>query len=273
MFNINRFISSLEARWLGKNLEVLEEIQSTNSYLKAKSDEPIDGFLVLAESQVQGRGQSNRVWKSEAGKNLTFSLYFRPLSPKRLHSLTVVIAHSCAKVLSDFTQKQVLIKWPNDLISGGQKVGGILVESELKGNKVEKLIIGIGINVNQITFDPEIPNPTSLKLLIGKDEDVSREEVLAELCNKLETELELWNSNMPLDRASIHSNLIGYGEIGNIEVNGKMVTELTKFVGICKDGFPTFVSPTGEICKFRHEQIRFYPPPKETLSQTGTNVS
>lgn len=273
MFNSDYYNTLLCTRWLSQNLLILSEVDSTNSYLKSKPEQPIDGLVVLAESQKQGRGQSNRIWISDPGQNLTFSFYFNPLSPKRLHTLTVIIAHSCVEALSKITGKQIKIKWPNDLIFDGRKVGGILVESELKGNVVEKLIIGIGINVNQIAFDPGIPNPTSLKLLMGKDDDLSREEVLANLCNTLETDLELWISNMPLDRTSIHSNLIGYGENGNIEVNGKRDHEFTKFVGICKDGFPTFVSPAGEIRKYRHEQIRFYPLPLETQSQIGKVTS
>jgi BirA family biotin operon repressor/biotin-[acetyl-CoA-carboxylase] ligase len=270
LFNSEYYNAQLSTRWLSKKYQVLDEVDSTNSYLKLKNDQPIDGFLVLAESQVQGRGQSNRIWKSDPGQNLTFSFYFRPLSPKRLHSLTIVIAHSCAKVLSSYTQKQVHIKWPNDLISDGQKVGGILVESELKGNVVEKLIIGIGINVNQTDFDAEIPNATSLKRLMSSNADIPREDVLSNLCSNLETDLELWNSNMPLDRAAIHSKLVGYGEVGSLEVNGILIPDHTKFVGICTQGFPTFVSPTGEISKYRHEQIRFYPENKTHIySNTG----
>jgi BirA family biotin operon repressor/biotin-[acetyl-CoA-carboxylase] ligase len=259
LFNTERYKAYLRTRWLSQRFELLDEVNSTNSYLKNKPIKPTDGFLVLAESQNQGRGQSNRIWISNPGQNLTFSFYFQPLSPRRLHTLTVIIAHSCVKVLNVITQKPIKIKWPNDLIFNGQKIGGILVESELKGEVVEKLIIGIGINVNQQVFASDIPHATSLKCLMNNQEDVSREVLLAEICNELESDLERWNSNLPLDRKNIHSSLIGYGENGIIEINGNLMPETTKFVGICEQGFPTFVDPLGEIAKYRHEQIRFYP--------------
>lgn len=259
LFNSDYFNTLLCTRWLSQKYLILREVNSTNSYLKARTDKPEDGFLVLAESQFNGRGQHRRMWLSDPGKNLTFSFYFKPVLPKRLHSLTIVVAHSCAKALSRITNKNIQVKWPNDLIYDGKKVGGILVESELIGDMVEKLIIGIGVNVNQRNFDPKIPSASSLINLSDNEMEFSRESILASLCIELENDLDKWNSNLPLERELIHSSLIGYGKYGKVEVNGNLTTERTKFAGICNQGFPTFVNHAGEITKYRHEQIRFFP--------------
>lgn len=259
LFSSRKFNSKLKTRWLARSLEVFDEIGSTNNYLKSLDRRPLNGHLVISESQSTGRGQSNRVWVSDPGQNLTFSFYFKPASAKRLYSLTLIIALACSKALCEIAGKEIKVKWPNDLIIEGKKIGGILVESEFKGTNVEKLIIGIGININQTEFDGSLSNATSLKLVGDKAGDYDREEILAIICKNLEFYLDEWDRDAPLPRESVHERLIGYGSYGHVEVNESLQTEPLKFVGICTKGFPTFVTEAGDIIKYRHEQIRFYP--------------
>lgn len=149
----------------------LDAIDSTNTYLKDLSlkNTIADDTLVYAKVQRSGRGQQGAVWKTEHGKNLTFSILktFKDLPVSRKVWLNCIISLAIAEVLKGMTVPDIKVKWPNDIMSGNQKVCGILIENVLQGNQIKKSIIGIGLNVNQTVF-PNLPQASSLQLLLGK---------------------------------------------------------------------------------------------------------
>jgi BirA family biotin operon repressor/biotin-[acetyl-CoA-carboxylase] ligase len=269
-FDVQLFTASLKTRWLGRSIQVFDALPSTNTYLKEQAGRckdpkgrPVDGGIVLADHQQAGRGQHNRVWQSVPGKNLTFSFCYHPHHVKRLPSLTLVTALACAKALKRHLGLQIDLKWPNDLYLNGKKLGGILIESSLIGDKVDNLIVGIGINVLQTDFPDATLNATSIASELQKSgnsvNDITRERVLAEICNSLEHFLDQWDSGSPLPRMEAHEHLIGYGLYGYVEVNHVKNESLVKFMGIDDDGFPVFVTWEGDIIRYRHEQVRFHP--------------
>lgn len=131
-----------------------------------------EGTVVLAEGQEAGKGRKGRTWFSPAGKGIYLSLLLRPpMSPGELPRIAVLAAVAAAESLAEFSTIPLSIKWPNDLILGDRKVGGILLESQTELDLVDFVIVGMGINVavNEHDFPPELRGrATSFLLSTGK---------------------------------------------------------------------------------------------------------
>jgi len=144
---------------------------STNLYLKRLllEDPGLEDTVVVAETQYEGRGQAGTTWLSEPGKNLTFSLLktYHGLLAKDQFLISMATSLALVSTLKKVGIPDLAIKWPNDILSGASKIGGILIENGLKGNNIRYSIIGIGLNVNQESFDG-LKHVSSLKLLSGK---------------------------------------------------------------------------------------------------------
>lgn len=154
-----------------KHIEI-SEVSSTNDYLKrlATEEELLEGFVIAAKYQTSGRGQGENSWESEKGKNLTFSLLLRPnfLNAENMFMISKVISLGIIDYLNSF-EDNFEIKWPNDIYYKHKKLGGILIENSLLGNKLSYSLIGIGININQEIFVSDAPNPISLKNVFNKE--------------------------------------------------------------------------------------------------------
>ncbi|MEC3880020.1 biotin--[acetyl-CoA-carboxylase] ligase [Parapedobacter sp. 10938] len=176
----------------GQNVITLQRVPSTNDYLKevlSKSTPLPEGTVIMAVDQYGGRGQKGTAWQSEPGKNLTVSVLLTPifLDPKQQFVLTAAISLAVVRWLESLTHVDVKIKWPNDLYVGDRKIGGILIENSLKGKVWKTAVVGIGINVNQTSFPPEIEKrTTSVKQILHSDCDVS--ELLPDLCKHIDRE-------------------------------------------------------------------------------------
>ncbi|MEQ8217543.1 MAG: biotin--[acetyl-CoA-carboxylase] ligase [Arenibacter sp.] len=153
----------------------LSATDSTNAYLKDLMFNNIlgDFTVVMAHSQLKGRGQMGTNWLSDPGKNLTFSVLVKsldsPVSEQFL--LNIYVSLAIYDTLTQLNVPDLKIKWPNDIMSGHSKICGILIENILSGHHIQASIIGIGLNVNQLTFN-NLPNVSSLKLLLGKTLDL-----------------------------------------------------------------------------------------------------
>ena len=133
-----------------------ESVESTNLVAHRLAEEGAPGFTtIIAERQLSGRGRLGRSWFSPAGSGLWFSVIFRPtaLTPAAARPVTLVTAAVLADYLSGTFKLPVQIKWPNDLQVGGKKIAGILTEVKGDLDRIDYLIIGIGLNVNQKTED------------------------------------------------------------------------------------------------------------------------
>ncbi len=145
---------------------------STNSYLRefCRSMHIRDDILLWTDHQFSGSGQRGTTWESEPFKNLTFSV------SKRAHLLPIdmqfyiTMAASLAifELLKEIGVERISVKWPNDILAGSRKLCGILIESVVKNNKMDNVIVGVGLNVNQINFE-HAPKATSLKLEMDTD--------------------------------------------------------------------------------------------------------
>jgi BirA family biotin operon repressor/biotin-[acetyl-CoA-carboxylase] ligase len=128
----------------------LPETDSTNDVARGLArDGAAEGTLVLAEHQTAGRGRLNRRWHAPPGSSLLMSLIFRPtLAPDQIQQLTMACGLAVVDAIAATTGLQAGLKWPNDILVAGNKVGGILSEVELRGDRVDFAVVGIGLNVN-----------------------------------------------------------------------------------------------------------------------------
>lgn len=161
-------VPSVNTLFTGKFLIKLNEIDSTNNYLRywISNNAPIEGAVILAEQQTAGRGQAGTSWQSLANQNITMSLLYQPktILAKDQFVLSAMIALSIYETLQEFLpNNEVKIKWPNDILVDQQKICGVLIENSIQGSYIQNCIIGIGLNVLQIDFE-NLPTATSMSL-------------------------------------------------------------------------------------------------------------
>ena len=153
----------------------LNAINSTNSYLKewSKKNRHVKSKAVVAYKQTKGRGQRQSKWVSEPDKNLTFSLLYKldTFALVNQFFLNCAISVGIYKTLYPIIGNTLTIKWPNDIMAGTHKIGGILIENTVRTGFIKKTIIGIGLNVNQTEFN-KLPHASSLKLINNKIYDL-----------------------------------------------------------------------------------------------------
>lgn len=147
----------------------LEETTSTNTYIKGLALEADEMVVVSTLWQTAGRGQGVNRWESERGKNLLFSLMARPsfVAVQQQFALSMAGALAIKGVLDRFTP-DIRIKWPNDIYWCDRKISGTLIETSLAHGEISRFVYGIGLNVNQVRFVSDAPNPVSLAQITGK---------------------------------------------------------------------------------------------------------
>lgn len=214
-----------ETQYLGKNLIFLKSIPSTNSYAKeliAKS-KPKNGTVILADEQTEGRGQADNVWKVEGGQNLTFSIILETdwLAANEQFLLNMAVSLAVLKSVKQFLPdtENINIKWPNDILVNDKKICGILIENTIYGNFLQKSIIGIGLNVNQIDFD-NLTKATSLKLILGQQYE--KELILKNILLNLEYFIQLMKNKNELKKNYLE-HLFWLNQENNFEFNGEIV--------------------------------------------------
>lgn len=137
-----------------------------------------EGLLVLAEEQTAGRGRAGRSWWAPPGTSILSSLLLRPpLPPERMGYIGMITGLAMSDALAEVAGVTVLLKWPNDLLLRGRKLGGILVESLWEGGRLEAVILGLGLNV-RVRFPPESPLHGQATSLLEEGLDVQREPIV-----------------------------------------------------------------------------------------------
>jgi BirA family biotin operon repressor/biotin-[acetyl-CoA-carboxylase] ligase len=154
-------------------LSVINELPSTQQYLSnlAQHHDLPEWTICRVLHQSKGKGMGTNSWESEKEKNLLFSLFLRPefLQPHEAFCLSKIVALGIRKTLQEFVSEPVHIKWPNDIYIGNKKVCGMLVENTFTDVCIKTSLIGIGININQAAFSPNLPNPASLVHFTNKE--------------------------------------------------------------------------------------------------------
>ena len=176
---------SLTTRFIGQEVIIYPSLPSTNDAAKRQAQEGAgEGTVIIAEEQTAGRGRMKRGWLSPRGSVSLSIILYPPLA--YLPSLIMVASLAAAGAIERVTGLKAQIKWPNDVLVNGRKICGILIESDVRGGKLDYAIIGIGVNVNLNPADfPEIaPAPNSLSHELGRN--VSRREIISSLLTEAE---------------------------------------------------------------------------------------
>ncbi|MHB8524138.1 MAG: biotin--[acetyl-CoA-carboxylase] ligase [Limisphaerales bacterium] len=176
-------------RVIGRDIRVFQQTTSTNDVVeKLARDGVKEGVVVFAESQTKGRGRLGRTWMSPPRKGLWFSVLLRPgLRPQETTRLTVAFGAALARAVQTHTALTPEIKWPNDILIRGKKVAGILTELSAELDRVNYVVLGIGVDVNLSLgeFPPEL-RKTATSLRIEARKPVSRPELAAQILRELD---------------------------------------------------------------------------------------
>lgn len=234
----------------------LNAIASTNTYLKqlAKQISIEDETVLVTDHQKKGRGQLQNKWHSQPGKSLTFSVYkrFEDLFVGSQFVISMVVSLAVKHFLNDLGVPAVQIKWPNDIMAGGKKCGGILIENELRGDTLQASIIGIGLNVNEKTFQ-NLPNATSLYLETNVMFDLAL--LLSKLSKAIIDNLNNMNK-VPLDAVKIKYEedlyLLGVSKVFKTSQGTFFQGKIT---GILYTGELCVVREDGDVILYNNKEI------------------
>jgi BirA family transcriptional regulator, biotin operon repressor / biotin---[acetyl-CoA-carboxylase] ligase len=172
-------------------LHHFDSIDSTNTYaLDQARLGARHGSFYLADEQTAGRGRSDHQWVSNAGQGLYLTALLRPdLDAADLVWLPLIAGLAAHRAIRDITALDIDLRWPNDLLAGPRKVGGILVEAQTEAGRATAAVVGVGINLHQRSFPIGLATePTSLDLETGRY--ASRDELMVALLQALAAELE-----------------------------------------------------------------------------------
>ena len=244
--------------FIGRNFLELPAVNSTNEYaltLLSKSKPP-EGTVISTPNQYAGRGQIGSGWESTPGKNIAVSIILYPtfLPPNRQFILNQTISLAVSDLLGKYFTGAVKVKWPNDIYIHDKKAVGILIQNAISGTHMRSSIIGIGINVNQEKFSPEISNPTSFKLETGIENNISL--LIAELCHFLENRyLKLKSGKLVPLQEDYLQRLYRYNEESHFQRQDGSVFKGT-IIGISEIG-ELKIERRGTIESFGLKEIKF----------------
>lgn len=185
-----RITSFLETEKYGQAIHYINECTSTQTIAhELVRNGALDGTLVIAETQTSGKGRMARPWESTKGKGIWMTLIIRPnVTPQQAPQFTLVTAVAVVNAMKAlYKEFQPSIKWPNDILINGRKCTGILTEMIAEIDRVEALLIGIGINVNQDLSDfPEELQSIATSISIEENKAIDRAELVATILKYLE---------------------------------------------------------------------------------------
>jgi len=180
-------LTQTDAGIFGANAHYYARIGSTNDAARHMAEQGApEGALVIADEQTAGRGRMGRRWKSQPNANLIFSIIFRPtLAAEFAHRVVMACGLGIAEGCEQAAPVKVDVKWPNDLLIGGKKLAGILPESAISGERLQWVVVGMGINVNQIFDAGDRLRETATSLRAETDQIANRAGLLACILSRL----------------------------------------------------------------------------------------
>ena len=234
-------------------------LDSTNKFALEYLSEakPMEGTVISTLKQTAGRGQRGNYWESEPDKNISLSIIVYPkfLSATMQFELSKIVSLAVKDLIQSHCSKEVKVKWPNDIYVEDRKIAGILIQNSLSGTMIKNAVIGIGININQETFLSDAPNPTSLKLEVGKEFDVH--ELIKKLCKHVETwYLKLKANQNQLISDSYLNVLYQFDELHEYKIVETGETFKGKIIGIANSGQLKVKTEVG-ILSFNMKAIKF----------------
>jgi len=214
--------------FIGQNLISLKSVDSTNTFLLnlSNNEKIVEGTVVYAENQTKGRGQRNNLWISEDNKSLCLSILFYPkIDLSHQFTFNKCIALALVSSLNVLRVKS-FIKWPNDIFVNDKKIAGVLIENSIREKKLQKSIVGIGINANNNCS--EIESATSLKEVLNAD--IGMKKILLTLCQELEKYYLLFKNDKKQIQDLYHSYLYKKDCLVNFTKEGNQFSAIVKEV-------------------------------------------
>ncbi|MFQ5586295.1 MAG: biotin--[acetyl-CoA-carboxylase] ligase [Thermodesulfobacteriota bacterium] len=249
-YNDLEISSGLTTTLIGRPLHFHRETSSTNeTAFRMAKESASEGTAVVADSQSGGRGRLGRRWESPPGGIYTSIILRPPISPQDAPKLSLLAAVAVAEAVAESLPRPPSVKWPNDLLIDGKKVAGILAEMDAEMDRVNFIVIGIGVNVNIMSdgFPPEVRGiATSLREVKG--EAVSRVEVIQSLYGKLE----VWYDRFLRDGfAPVREAWMRFSEMGGRRVAVSRLGETIEgtALGIDEDGALLVRGQAGEVTR------------------------
>jgi BirA family transcriptional regulator, biotin operon repressor / biotin---[acetyl-CoA-carboxylase] ligase len=253
VYNLGNLESALAQTIYSGKLHYMPATASTNSdALAAAQNAAPNGSVYFADEQTAGRGRGDHSWHSAAGEGLYVSILLRPQLPAaQLSLLPLAAGLATAHAIHSVSGVTVDLRWPNDLLSGPRKTGGILVETRndskgLPHAVAQAVVVGIGVNVHQRAFPPGLATPaTSLDVASGHR--VSRQSLLVALLKSLERETSALSDSgaakTVIKRVESASTWIRGRKV---QVHGPQACEGTT-VGLDENGFLRVITAAGLV--------------------------
>lgn len=175
-------------KWLGKDTVFFSICDSTNTRLQELANAGAkEGTVVISEEQTAGQGRNGRNWNSPKGEGIFLSMLLRPeFKPRYASMVTLVTALAVCSALEKNGVEHLFIKWPNDIVASGKKLCGILTKMSTDAESIQYIIVGLGINVNQKNFHPEIAE-IATSLYLETKEEKSQVNIIADFLSAFET--------------------------------------------------------------------------------------
>ena len=174
-------LSRLDTEFIARKIVYINSVDSTNEEAKRHSDYP-EGSLFIAENQTAGKGRLGRTWESERFAGIAMSLLLKPNIPiEKISQLTLIAGIAAARAIGG----DALIKWPNDIVIGTRKVCGILTEMSAEPERVNYVVCGMGINVNNKSFPDELSDKAT-SVFIERGEKLNRADIVSAVMNEFE---------------------------------------------------------------------------------------
>ena len=237
----------------------LGAVNSTNEYLKKYINNNCikTSHIVYTFNQKKGKGQRGKIWHSDPGKNLAFSMCFFPKNIKAINqfSINMLVSLFIINILKSLKIPDLKIKWPNDILSGVKKICGILNEVKVKGNRIENIIIGFGININQENFE-NLPNASSLKLINQINYDLHS--LVGLIIQDLKKNDYLrFKSKLNIKKISriYHKNLYGTDTFINFKDSDNKIFQ-AKIVSVGENGIMKINTSTGKFESYNFQEIQ-----------------
>lgn len=184
LLNPQNIYRNLKTKFIGKNVLHFETIDSTNDYAKKIGNELRDGSVIISEEQTKGKGRLGRVWESKAGEGIWMSIILKPnIIPNKAPFITLIAGASIVKALN-ILGVDAKIKWPNDITINNKKLSGILTELSAEIERVNYIVVGIGMNVKDTDFEEELKDKATS--LYKENYNVSRIDIVKEILCRFE---------------------------------------------------------------------------------------
>lgn len=223
--------SIINTKVIGKHIEYYDEVDSTNNEAKKLARNGAeDGTLVIANCQTKGKGRLGRSWLSPKDTGIWMSIILRPnIMPSQVSCMTLIAGLDMCKAIKRITGLNASIKWPNDLVIGSKKVCGILTEMSAEIQRINYIVVGIGVNVNTTNFDKSIGHATSL--MVEGQQKYERKMIIKEFLEEFDKSYALYNKE-----CSFVPFLDNYKEnCMTLDKEVKIITNADEYIAYAKD--------------------------------------